>query len=148
MWDLWWTQWHWGRFLSGTSGLPRQLSCHQCSILSSGPGTTDSSTKALSLTPPPRISSKKIASKTIHILSRTRVVSTTPTWKRYTSTAARQTTVGCPIANSKTDILLLSTYSAYRYSPEDTKIPLMCSIYGYVSPNYWNLIRIFRDPFE
>ena len=33
MWDLWWTEFHWDRFVSKYSGLPLSVSFHQSSIL-------------------------------------------------------------------------------------------------------------------
>jgi hypothetical protein len=32
MWDLWWTKWHWDRFLSENFGFPLPNSFHRCSI--------------------------------------------------------------------------------------------------------------------
>ena len=32
MWDLWWTKWHWERFLSETCSSPLSVSFRQCSI--------------------------------------------------------------------------------------------------------------------
>jgi hypothetical protein len=32
MWDLWWTKWHWDRFLPEYFGFPLSLSFHRCSI--------------------------------------------------------------------------------------------------------------------
>jgi hypothetical protein len=33
MWDLWWTKWHWDRFLSEYFSFPLSVSFHHCSIL-------------------------------------------------------------------------------------------------------------------
>jgi hypothetical protein len=32
MWDLWWTKWHWDRFISEYFSFPLPISFHQCSI--------------------------------------------------------------------------------------------------------------------
>jgi hypothetical protein len=32
MWDLWWTKWHWDRFLPEYFGFPLSVSFHRCSI--------------------------------------------------------------------------------------------------------------------
>jgi hypothetical protein len=32
MWDVWWTEWHWDRFLSESFGFPLSVSFHRCSI--------------------------------------------------------------------------------------------------------------------
>jgi hypothetical protein len=38
MWDLWWTKWHWDKFLSNFFGFPLSISFHRCSpkLISSG----------------------------------------------------------------------------------------------------------------
>jgi hypothetical protein len=32
MWDLWYSKWHWDRFLSEYFGFPMSISFHRCSI--------------------------------------------------------------------------------------------------------------------
>jgi hypothetical protein len=33
MWDLWWTKWHWDRFIPEYFGFPLSVSFHRCSII-------------------------------------------------------------------------------------------------------------------
>jgi hypothetical protein len=66
MWDLWWTNWHWGHVFSEYFGFPCQFSFHQIlsTYLSFGPGTIGRLVadvpSELSLTPPHGIKEKNI----------------------------------------------------------------------------------------
>jgi hypothetical protein len=63
MWDLWWTEWHWGTFSPSTSVSPTNCHSTDCSTFIIGTGTIGQLVadvpRGLSLTPPQETKKKK-----------------------------------------------------------------------------------------